>query len=207
MDYRFDCELIDDNRVEELSANLAQGNNNSAKSWPMYLKTKIIKEVNFEFALPIWFSAVTKMPKAIVNACGLVTQWTFLETGERKDKSCLTHNLSCCITNSYSSVNRWLNKKACPYLIDGFYLLMIINFIVALRLCFKEIPVLVNKNDFLEDYQRISHWVTLVIKTIIMLGIKAYFLALLVLRGICQSPSLVWFQWDTLWFIKRNSPN
>ena len=105
MEYHFDCDLTENERVEELQANLARGNHNSAKSRPEELATKINREVTYGFVLPVWLSTLAKIPKAMLQACGLVTQSTLSETGERTEKSRLTHDLFFSITSPYASVN------------------------------------------------------------------------------------------------------
>ena len=47
MTYIFDCELSE--RLEGLTANLAQGNHNSAKQRPKDLETKITRKVNLQY--------------------------------------------------------------------------------------------------------------------------------------------------------------
>lgn len=84
----------------------------------------------------------------MVQSCGLVTQWVLSETGERKEKSHMTNDLSFSITNSYASVNRQFNKKAYHELITGFCLLRISHFIVALRLRFPKTPILLVNTSF-----------------------------------------------------------
>ena len=60
MEYYFDHDLTKNERVEELNANIARGNHNSAKSRPKELETKINRELTYGFALPIWASNITK---------------------------------------------------------------------------------------------------------------------------------------------------
>ena len=47
MEYHFDRDLTENERVEELQANLTRGNHNSAKSRPKELATKINREVTY----------------------------------------------------------------------------------------------------------------------------------------------------------------
>ena len=105
MEYHFERDLTENKRVEELQANLACGNQNLAKSRPKELESMINREVTYGFSLPVWLSTITKIPKAMLQACGLITQSTLLETGERKEKSRLTHDLSFSITSPYALVN------------------------------------------------------------------------------------------------------
>ena len=73
--------------MAELAANLAQGNHKSANSDPKELTEKMDREVEHGFALPVWTSIVTKIPKAMLQACGLVIQWTLSKSGKRKKES------------------------------------------------------------------------------------------------------------------------
>ena len=115
----------------------------------------------------------------MLQACGLVTQLTLLETGERKEMSRLTYDLSFCITSLFALVNQRLNKEAYPDLIYGFCLLRIIHFIVVLRLQFPDTPILISKYDFSDAYLRISHCATSAVQTIIALGAKVYIVLVL----------------------------
>ena len=105
MEYHFERDLTENGRVEEIQANLARGNHNLANSRPKELETKINREVTYRFALPIWLATIAKIPKAILQACGLVTQSTLLETEEREEKPRLIHDLSFSITSPYALVN------------------------------------------------------------------------------------------------------
>ena len=124
--------------MAELSANLARGNHKSANSNPEELEEKMNREVQYGFSLPVWTSIITKIPKAMLQACNLVSQWTLSKTGERKKKSRLTHDLSFAITDPNATVNRRLNRQVYPELIYGFCLLRVIHYIVALRLVFRK---------------------------------------------------------------------
>ena len=160
MEYHFERDLTEHERVEELQENLARGNHNSAKSRPKELETKITREVIYGFALPIWLATIAKIPKAMLQACGLVTQSTLSESGQRKEKSRLTHNLLFSITSPYALVNRRLDRDEYPELIYGFCLLRIIHYIVALRLRIPDTPILISKYNFWDAYRRISHRAT-----------------------------------------------
>ena len=87
MEYVYDREFSEVERMAELSANLARGNQKTANSNPEELKEKMKGEVQHGFALPVWTSVITKIPKAMLQACNLVSQWTMSKTGERKKKS------------------------------------------------------------------------------------------------------------------------
>ena len=183
MEYHYDRDLTESEKEEELQTNLTRGNHNSAKSCLKELETKINREVMYGFALPVWLSALAKIPKAMLQACGFVTQSTLSESGERKEKSWLTHNLSFSITSPYASVNRRLDRDRYPELIYGFCLLHTIHFIVALRLQFPDKPILISQYDFLDAYQRISHRATSTVQTIIALGKIAYIMLVLSFGG------------------------
>ena len=183
MEYIFKRDLTEDERMAELEANIARGNHASAKSQPKELERKVDREVTYGFALPVWLSAIPRIPRSLLQACGLVTQSSLSETGERIEKSRLTHDQSFCITSNYASVNRRLDRDAYPDLIYGFCLLRIIHFIVALRLRFPDTPILISKYDFSDAYRRISHRATSAVQTIIALGLKAYIMLVLSFGG------------------------
>ena len=133
--------------------------------------------------MPIWLANITKILKAVLQACSLVTQSTLSETGERKEKSRLTHDLLSSITSPHALVNRHLDKEAYPKLMYGFCLLKIIHFIVALRLRFPDTPILISKYNFSDAYRRVSHCATSVVQTITALEKIAYIMLVLSFDG------------------------
>ena len=68
IEYHYDRDLTENERLEELQANLTCGNHNSAKSRPEELVTKINREVTYGFALRLWLSTLAKIPKAMLQA-------------------------------------------------------------------------------------------------------------------------------------------
>ena len=87
MEYKFDCELIENERVEEQSTNLACRNHNSANSRPKDLEPKINRKVLYGFALPVWVSAVTKIPKQWSKLVG----WSHSERCQRQEREKRNH--------------------------------------------------------------------------------------------------------------------
>ena len=98
MDYHYIRELTNNERMAELKATLEKGNHKGASLQPEILEEKIHRDVKFGFSVPILASAVKKIKNAMVQACNLADQFSLTETGERKPKKRLTHDMSQSIT-------------------------------------------------------------------------------------------------------------
>jgi hypothetical protein len=189
VDYHFEFELTESERMAELQANLQRGNHSSAKEDEVELLRLAYKEVDHGFAIPIDRSAVHEIKGAAVQAVGIVSQYTITSTGERKLKKRLTHDLSYWITKFYASINARCNMKMYPPMVYGWCLIRIIHYIIALRLAFPTKRILISKYDFSDAYRRIAHAAKAAAQTILVIGEVAFICLRLSFGGSVNPPS------------------
>ena len=189
MDYHFDFDLTEDERMAELEANLERGNHNSAKDDEEVLIKMAYKEVKHGFMVPVSVEIVKEIKNAMVQAVGIVSQWTINAKGERVVKKRLTHDLSYWITQSYASVNSRCNLDKYPPMIYGWCLMRIIHYIVALRAAFPDKRILISKYDFSDAYRRIAHAAQAAAQTIFVIGQVAFICLRLSFGGSVNPPS------------------
>ncbi|OEU12035.1 hypothetical protein FRACYDRAFT_245162 [Fragilariopsis cylindrus CCMP1102] len=189
MDYHFDFDLTEDERMAELEANLERGNHNSAKDDEEVLIKMAYKEVKHGFMVPVSVEIVKEIKNAMIQAVGIVSQWTINAKGERVVKKRLTHDLSYWITQSYASVNSRCNLDKYPPMIYGWCLIRIIHYIVALRAAFPDKRILISKYDFSDAYRRIAHAAQAAAQTIFVIGQVAFICLRLSFGGSVNPPS------------------
>ena len=134
MDYCFETEISEEQRQLELEAKLERGNHKSATSKPDITEAEILKDVRHGFAFPFPRNLVRKLKGALVQPCGLASQFALKADGSRVEKHRLTHDLSYEITGKGISVNNQVDMSQYPEVIFGWCLPRIIHFVVALRL-------------------------------------------------------------------------
>mmetsp|Transcript_2890 Transcript_2890/g.4336 ORF Transcript_2890/g.4336 Transcript_2890/m.4336 type:complete len:94 (+) Transcript_2890:2786-3067(+) len=93
MNYNFNRELTEDERMAELTANLATGNHKSATEQLDKIQKLLHKDVTHGFALPIPIASVPSIKGAMVQPIGLTNQFTLQADGSRVKKGRLTHHL------------------------------------------------------------------------------------------------------------------
>jgi hypothetical protein len=189
MDYHFDYELTEDERMAKLQANLERGNHNSAKEDKEVLEKMTYKEVKHGFAIPVAVQIVRLMKNALIQAVGIVSQWTINAFGERVLKKRLTHDLSYWITKHYASVNARCNLDMYPPMIYVWCLPRIIHYIIALRAAFPTTRILISKYDFSDAYRRIAHAAKAAAQTIFVIGKVAFICLRLSFGGSVNLPS------------------
>jgi hypothetical protein len=187
MDYFFEKDISEEQRVQELDANLERGNHKSATSEPAITESQLLKDVKHGFSFPFPRSLVKKLRGALVQPCGLASQFALQADGSRIEKHRLTHDLSYEITGKDVSVNNRVDMSKYPEMIFGWCLPRIIHFIVALRLAFPRSRILIAKYDFSDAYRRITHSAKAASQTIIVLAGIA-FLALRLSFGGSPNP-------------------
>jgi hypothetical protein len=189
MDYHFDFELTEDERMAELQANLERGNHNSAKDDDEVLRKMAFKEVKHGFAIPVAVEIVEEIKYGAVQPVGIVSQWTIAASGLRVVKKRLTHDLSYWITKFYASVNSRCNLDKYSPMIYGWCLLRIIHYIIALRLAFPTMKILISKYDFSDAYRRIAHAAKAAAQTIFVIGQVAFICLRLSFGGSVNPPA------------------
>jgi hypothetical protein len=81
MDYFFDSEILEEQRLRELEANLERGNHKSATSKMTTTEKEIAKDVRHGFAFPFPVGMVRKLKGALVQPCGLTNQFSLKADG------------------------------------------------------------------------------------------------------------------------------
>jgi len=135
---------------------------------------KVKRDVTYGFALPVSKSIIKFIEEAMVQPCGLASQFTLTKTGLQVLKDRLTHDLSFAITLFDASVNMRCNLSAYPAMIYGFCLLRLIHYIVALQLKYPNESILISKYDFSDAYRRMCHSALAAAQTIRVVGEIAY---------------------------------
>jgi hypothetical protein len=187
MDYFFKSQLTEDQRKAELHANVERGNHKSADASADKVRQLLDKDVRHGFSLPVRTELVYKIPKALVQPCGVVTQYALTASGERQLKERLTQDLTYSLTEEEISVNDRIEMSRYPEMIYGWCLLRIIHFVVALRLRHPQKRIFLAKYDFSDAYRRIAHSASAVIQSIIIFAGIA-FLALRLTFGGAPNP-------------------
>ena len=83
MDYEFSSEVTEDERKEELQAQLERGNHQSALKESDRIAELLNKDVKHGFCLPLPVESVGRIKGAMVQPCGIVSQFTLTASGER----------------------------------------------------------------------------------------------------------------------------
>jgi hypothetical protein len=92
--YFFSSEIPDDVRRTELENQLTRGNHKSVTANPEIAEKALRNNVWHGFAIPLPAKTVRKIPGAMVQPCGLASQFSLQAEGSRKLKHWLTQNLS-----------------------------------------------------------------------------------------------------------------
>jgi hypothetical protein len=168
MSYIFTRELDQITKLVELETLLARGNHKSAKDFPKEVGDLLAKDVLHGFTIPLPISAVRQIPNAAVQPLGLVSQWTLDGEGKRVVKRRMTQDLSFSSqkTEVPASINSRINMTAYAEMLYGWCLPRIIHYILALRLKFPWLRILICKYDYSDAYRRIAHSASAAAQTI-----------------------------------------
>ena len=156
MSYKFTTELDENQRLKEVEASLQYGNHKSATNNLCLFEEYIAKDVKFGFALPIDKTAITDIPKCLVQPGGLAKQFTLSPDGTRVPQERLMHDLTFKHTGTNISVNNWLNLDKYPKMYYGHCLSQVIHFIVALRWQFPKEKIFIAKFNFSAAYRQLT---------------------------------------------------
>jgi hypothetical protein len=204
MNYFFEQDILEEQRTAELEANLERGNHKSATSRPEVTEAQLKKDVRHGFSLPFPRCLVKKLRGALVQPCGLASQFALNADGSRVQKNRLTHDLSYEITGKNISVNNQVDMSQYPEMIFGWCLPRIIHFIVALRIAYPNSRILIAKYNFSDAYRRITHSAKAASQTIIVLAGIA-FLALRLSFGGSPNPP-TWCSFSEMIMDLSNNP-
>jgi hypothetical protein len=186
MPYHFTKEISEPERQAEFEAQIARGNHKSATDDEDAVQALLDREVKHGFSMPIPSALVDKLRGAMVQPCGLASQFALQSDGSRKRKKRLTHDLSHSATGPNVSVNDRVDMDRYPEMFYGWCLLRLIHFIVCLRSDHPGVPIFIAKYDYSDAYRRISHSASAAVRTILVLGGVAYISLRLAFGGSCN---------------------
>jgi hypothetical protein len=155
MKYSFTQDLSEDERLDELEKQLARGNHKSVSEKPEV--GLLLKDVAHGFSLPIKVDTVRLIRGAMVEPCGITSQFKLQPDGTRELADRLTQDLSYSISSLDASVNSRIKMSDYTEMIYGWCLGRVVHFILALR---KEHPgkkIFISKYDYSDAYRRIHH--------------------------------------------------
>jgi hypothetical protein len=92
--YHFTRELLEEERLKELELQLAQRNHKSAKEKSAVAAELLLKDVLHGFSLPVRADTVPFIKGAMVELCGIPSQFKLQPDGSRKLADRLTQDLS-----------------------------------------------------------------------------------------------------------------
>ncbi|NER25769.1 MAG: hypothetical protein F6J96_34770 [Symploca sp. SIO1C2] len=150
-------ELSEEERETELTAILDRGNHSSAKENIDRVRELLAKEVKHGFSFVVPKDLVRRIKGALVQPCGIVSQFSLNADGSRKKKLRLTHDMTFSMAVPDGSVNKRIDMERYPEMVYGWCLIRIIHFIVALREANPGVRIYISKFDYSDAYRRISH--------------------------------------------------
>jgi len=173
-DYFVLRELTDDERLQELSAQIERGNHKSATQSQDEVTAMLLGDVKRGFILPLRADDVRRLRGSLVQPCGLVRQFGIQSDGTRKLKSRMTHDLSFSLTIPDASVNSRIDWDKHPPMVYGWCFSRLLHFIVCLRCEHPGVRIYISKFDYSDAYKRISQRFNAAASTIIVVGNVAY---------------------------------
>jgi hypothetical protein len=187
----FKTELSEDKRKAKLEAIMTRGNHQSVQEDSEEVAKLLAKDVQRHgFSSPVSPDVIPDIARAMVQPAGVVKQFSLREDGSRTVKWRLTQDLSFPLTSSdASSVNNQLDMEAYTKMIYGWCLTRIIHFIVALRLAYPDLPILIVKYDYSDAYRRIAHSPSAAARSIIVFTGIAYIALRLTFGGSPNPPT------------------
>jgi hypothetical protein len=189
MNYHFKDELSEDQRQAKLTVMILRGNHQSVKEDSKEVAKLLAKDVLHGFSLPVSPEIVPTIPRAMVQPAGVVKQFSLQEDGSRTLKRRLTQDLSFPLTFKEASVNNRIDMDAYTKMIYGWCLTRIIHFIVALRLTFPLLLILIVKYDYSDAYRRIANSPSTAAQSIIIFANVAYIALRLTFGGSLNPPT------------------
>jgi hypothetical protein len=123
MSYHFTSEISKESRKNEVETLLARGNHKSAEEKIEVVERLLAREDKHGFCMPFAAKLVPKVKGALVQPCGLATQFSLQADGSRKEKERLTHDLSFSTNEERNSVNDRIDMSGYPEMFYGWCLL------------------------------------------------------------------------------------
>ena len=183
MDYIFNRELTDNERMAEVNANLNQRNHQSTTSWIADLIEKVKSDVIKGYALPVCKSIVKLIKNVMVQPVGLAAQFTLIASELRVLKDRLTHDLSWATIFPEALVNKRCDMDSYPEMVHGHCMKRIIHYVVALRLKYPDEIILISNYNMSDAYCWMVHSSSAAAQTILVLDDRAYIMLRLLFGG------------------------
>ena len=164
-------------RKKDLAAMVARGNHKSALTPEHIIVLEKIqkKEVSQGFTFPVTIDCLMKMKGAAVIPMGVHDQWSINESGERIVKPRACHDASFPTPSGYS-VNLDHDSDLLSPCIYGQCLRRVLHDIHIKRLKYPQTIIYLIKYDFDAAYRRVHVCPAHAVKTMIIIGSKAYIL-------------------------------
>jgi len=179
-DYGLVKDLTEEERSQEVEAQLERGNHKSATQNLEDVQKLLEGDVRHGFVIPFLASKVRRLKGVMVQRGGMVRQLSLKEDGIRKPKDRFTHDLSFSITDPEASIN--LTDH--PDMVYGWCFLRLVHFIVALQFRHPPgTPIYLSKFDFSDAYKRLSQSARAAAATVVCFGQIAYLCWRMVFRG------------------------
>jgi hypothetical protein len=189
MPYHFTRDLSEEERVIELKLQLARGNHKSAKEKWSEASDLLLKDVVHGFSMPVQASKVVDIKGAMVEPCGITSQFKLQPDGSRKLADRLTQDLSYAMSSDDASVNSRIKMDEYTEMIYGWCLGRVVHYIVSLRLQYPGQKIYISKYDYSDAYRRIHHAASAAVQSIIVIGEVAYIALRLTFGGSPNPPT------------------
>ena len=148
--------ISDPDRLAFLDLALEYGNHKSAKKHAPTLLGMLDKEVKRGWQLPLPVDRLHEIPGVVVSPLSMVEQWTIDEAGNSTPKLRLAHDQSFDFQQEeIPSVNQRVIDDELSVTRYGFALSRFLHAIIALRMLFPGIAILLTKIDFKSAYRRV----------------------------------------------------
>jgi hypothetical protein len=119
MPYSFTRELLEEERKAELSLQLKRGNHKSTKENTDIAVRLLSKDVKHSFSLPVRADIVPSLKGAMVEPCGITSQYKLQLDGSRELANRLTQDLSYSMMIPDASVNSCIQMEDYTKMIYG----------------------------------------------------------------------------------------
>ena len=146
-------ELDNERRAEDVSEALTFGNHKGATSQPDLLQSLVESDVHHGYSLPLPLSKVSKIPGLLMAPMNIQKQNTIDETGKIVEKDRLTHDQSF-RWRAGGSVNDRVDRSALMPCMFGKCLMRLINWAVAARKKYPNLPILASNVDYKSAFRR-----------------------------------------------------
>jgi hypothetical protein len=174
MPYHFTRELLEEERLKELELQLARGNHKSAKEKSAIAAGLLLKDVLHGFSLPVRADIVPSIKGAMVEPCGITSQFKLQPDRSRKRADRLTQDLSYSMSSNDASVNSQIKLEDYAEMIYGWCLSRVVHYIVALRAAYPQQRIFISKYNYSDAYRRVHHAASAAVQSIIVIGEIAY---------------------------------